>query len=263
MNRLFHPLQDPSREIFHNQLLAISADHVFVRENERAGIAREFHDDIGQSLVAMKWDVSLLKKKVLNADQKTSCASLASEIIQIESQINHALEGLRTLIAGLRPETVTNLGLKGAIEWHAREFQSHTGIPVQVRAEPETITMKDPNHTMALFRIFQEVLTNVCKHAVASRVEATIRADREFFLMQIEDDGKGISNSDLQRTASFGLLGLKERVLLLQGDVEIQGAPDKGTTITVRVPLHLCKNANDDGPREKQKEIKLFLWKED
>src|ERR1043166_324429 len=129
MNKLssFRPLRQMSRKSLDDQPVLISEDHVFADENEKASIARDFHDDIGAVLVTLKWDVSLLKQKMMNAVPEISCASLTPEVINIENQVIQALERLRRLIAGLRSEIITDLGLKGAIEWQAHEFQNHTG----------------------------------------------------------------------------------------------------------------------------------------
>ncbi len=231
---------DPFIDGIYEQLLAISADHISGREQERSSIAREIHDDIGQALVALRMDVSLLKQKLIEPTQM-STAELSHEIQQIETQIDNALETLHRVIAGLRTETLNRLGLRGAIEWQAHEFQVRTGIPVEFRSDLETIRMTDPNGATALFRIFQELLSNVARHAMASSVVATITEEKEFFLMQIEDNGRGINKNDIQKIDSYGLRGIKERAFLLHGDVEIQGFPDKGTTVTVRIPLPLQK----------------------
>ncbi len=236
---------DRFTESVYEQLLLISAQRTSVREEERKSIAREIHDEIGQSLVALAMDVSLLKQKLTRTAQLMSRAELADEIQRFATQIDNALQTVQRMIANLRPESLNKFGLSGAIERQAHEFQVRTGIPVEIRSDLKTITMRDPNDATALFRIFQELLTNVGRHAMASRVEATIGQDKEFFLMQIKDNGRGINKSDLQKTTSFGLLGLKERVALLRGDVEIQGVRDKGTTVTVRIPLHLCRSADE------------------
>lgn len=237
----FHPMKelraDPVPDSIYEQSLVI-------REEERKSIAREIHDGIGQALVAIAMDVSLLKQKLAKRNQKTSRSELSQDVNRIASQIDNALGAVRTFIAELRPETVDNLGLRVAIEWQAREFQLRTGIPVEIQSDLEAIPMRDPNDATALFRIFQEALTNVGRHAKASRVLATMKEDREFFMLEIKDNGRGINAIDFEKNTSFGLLGLKERVFLLQGEVEIQGIPDQGTTVTVRIPRHLCGNGS-------------------
>jgi signal transduction histidine kinase len=242
----FHSKKELSMDRFtesiYDHLLAISTERISLREEERRNIAREIHDEVGQALVALRIDVSLLMQKLAKTDQEVSRAELSNEIQSIATQISNTLETVHRVIAELRPEALDKLGLRGAIEWQAHEFQVRTGIPVEIRSDLETITMRDPNFATALYRIFQEALANVGRHALASRVEATIKEDTEFLLMQIKDNGKGINERDLQKDSSFGLLGLKERVLLLHGELEIQGIPDVGTTVSVRIPLYLCEN---------------------
>lgn len=230
----------------YEQLLSISAARISVREQERMSIAREIHDDIGQAIVAVGMDVSLLRQKLINTGQIAPNSELFIELQGIATRIENALKTVHRVIRHLRPETINRLGLSGAIEWQAHDFQARTGIPVQIRSELETTRRTDPAAATALFRIFQELLSNVARHAMASRVEATLSKDKDFLLMQIKDNGKGISKSDLQKTTSFGLLGLKERVFLLHGNVEIQGAPDQGTTVTVRIPLHFCISPDEN-----------------
>jgi signal transduction histidine kinase len=233
---------DQFTESTYDHLLEISKERISLREEERKSIAREIHDEVGQALVALKIDVSYILQKLALTDPEVSRAELTREIQSIASKISNSMEIVRRVIAGIRPEAVNKLGLRGAIEWQAHEFEVRTGIPVEIRSDLETITMRDPNFAMALFRIFQEVLTNVGRHAMASRVETTIREETEFLLMQIKDNGRGIHESDLKKDFSFGLLGLKERVFLLQGEMDIQGVPDVGTTVSVRIPLYLCEN---------------------
>lgn len=165
----------------------------------------------------------------------------SSEIKSMSNLIDTAIKAMRRLITELRPEVLEH-GLKAAIEWQAQEFQSRTKIPVEIRSHLKTIEMSDRNSATAVFRMFQEALANIGRHAKASHVEATIQEDKEFFIMQVKDDGIGISESDLAKDTSFGLIGLKERAFLLQGDVDIQGAPHQGTTVTVRLPLSICRS---------------------
>ena len=214
-----------------------------VREEERRMIAREIHDEFGQVLSALKMEVSILNKKLLTKKVTISHTKLKKEIHGISRMIDEAIETVHRVIAELRPETLNHLGLRGAIEWQAHEFQARTGIPVEIRADPETITVNDPTCATALFRIFQEALFNVGKHAMASRVEASIQETNEFLSLQIKDNGRGISESDFLKSSAFGILGLKERVFLIHGNVEIKGVPDQGTTVTVRIPLQLLNSA--------------------
>ncbi|HSE41495.1 MAG TPA: sensor histidine kinase [Acidobacteriota bacterium] len=250
----FHSLHEISLSLFvqrvYEQLRLISEERMSVREDERRKIAREIHDEFGQVLLALKLEVSILNKKLLEEKGIVSNVNVKKEIQGICQMIDNAIETVHRVIAELRPETLNHLGLRGAIEWQAHEFQARTGIPVEIRADPETITVSDPTCATTLFRIFQEALFNVGKHARASRVETTIRETNEFLSLQIKDNGRGISESDLLKTSSFGILGLKERVFLINGDVEIKGIPDQGTTVTVRIPLQLFNSQQIKGGSE-------------
>ncbi len=239
----FHSLHEISLSLFvqrvYEQLQLISVGRMSVREEERRMIARGIHDEFGQVLSALKMEVSILNKKLLKKKGTMSHMKLKKEIHGIGRMIDNALETVHRVIAELRPEILNHLGLRGAIEWQAHEFQVRTGIPVEIRADPETVTVNDPAFATALFRIFQEALFNVGKHAMASRVETSIQKTNEFLSLQIKDNGRGISESDLLKTDAFGILGLKERVFLINGNVEIKGIPNQGTTVTVRIPLQL------------------------
>ena len=244
----WHSLAELSAQVFaervHKELRSVLARRLSVREEERTMMAREIHDELGQVLAALKMDLSLLNNKLNDRNESASSIQFSSEIQSMSNLIDSALEAMRRLITELRPEVLEHHGLKAAIEWQAQEFQSRTKIPVEIRSHLKTIEMSDRNSATAVFRMFQEALSNIGRHAKASHVEATIQENREFFIMQVKDDGIGISESDLSKDSSFGLIGLKERAFLLQGDVDIQGAPNQGTTVTVRLPVSICRSSN-------------------
>jgi len=244
----WHSLGELSAQVFseivNEELSAVLARRVSVREEERTMIAREIHDDLGQILAALKMDLLLLNKKLNDRNESASSIQFSSEIQSMSNLIDTAIEAMRRLITELRSEVLEHNGLKAAIEWQAQEFQSRTKIPVEIRSHLKTIEMSDRNSATAVFRMFQEALSNIGRHANASHVEATIQENKEFFIMQVKDDGIGISESDLSKDTSFGLIGLKERAFLLQGDVDIQGAPNQGTTVTVRLPVSICRSSN-------------------
>lgn len=244
----WHSLGELSAQVFtervHEELSAVLARRLSVREEERTMIAREIHDDLGQILAALKMDLLLLNNKLNDGNESASSIQFSSEIESMSNLIDSAIDAMRRLITELRPEVLEQNGLKAAIEWQAQEFQSRTKIPVEIRSHLKTIEMSDRNSATAVFRMFQEALSNIGRHAKASHVETTIQENSEFFIMQVKDDGIGISESDLSKDSSFGLIGLKERAFLLQGDVDIQGAPNQGTTVTVRLPVSICRNSN-------------------
>ncbi len=244
----WHSLGELSTELFaervHEELRTVLGRQLSVREEEMTMMAREIHDGLGQVLAALKTDLILLNNKMNDRNESASTIQFSGEIQSMSNLIDSAIEAMRRLITELRPEVLEHHGLKAAIEWQAQEFQSRTKIPVEIRSHLKTIEMSDRNSATAVFRMFQEALSNVGRHAKASRVETTIQENKEFFIMQVKDDGIGISEIDLAKDTSFGLIGLKERAFLLQGDVDIQGVPNQGTTLTVRLPVSICKGSN-------------------
>ncbi len=244
----WHSLSELTAQIFaeriNEELRTVLARSLSVREEERAMMAREIHDDLGQVLVALKTDIFLLNNKLNKEKELGSSVQFSSEIQSMSNLIDSALTAMRRLITELRAEILEHNGLKAAMEWQAQEFQSRTKIPVEIRSHLKTIEMSDRNSATAVFRMFQEALSNIGRHANASYVEATIQENKEFFIMQVKDDGIGISESDLSKDASFGLIGLKERAFLLQGDVDIRGTPNQGTTVTVRLPVSMFRSSN-------------------
>jgi signal transduction histidine kinase len=244
----WHSLAELSTQVFaervHEGLRTILARQLSVREEERTMMAREIHDDLGQILAALKTDLILLNNKLNDRNESASTIQFSSEIQSMSNLVDSAIAAMRRVITELRSEVLEHHGLKAAIEWQAQEFQSRTKIPVEIRSHLKTIEMSDRNCATVVFRMFQEALSNIGRHANASHVEATIQENNEFFIMQVKDDGIGISESDLAKVTSFGLIGLKERAFLLQGDVDIQGVPNQGTTVTVRLPVSICRGSN-------------------
>ena len=143
---------------------------------------------------------------------------------------------VRKLCTELRPGVLDDLGLIAAIEWQVREYQDRTGIRFEVRIGPGDLTV-DPERSTALFRIFQEILTNVARHAGATKVVVTMKTTGSHITLTVKDNGKGITESQKTGAKSLGLLGMRERAFILGGKVDIQGAPGKGTTISVKMPL--------------------------
>ncbi|MBI1790039.1 MAG: PAS domain S-box protein [Acidobacteria bacterium] len=189
-----------------------------VSEEERTVVARALQHELGQALIGMKMHLSGL-------------AGTQSTLELIDTMI----QAVRRISIGLRPE-ILDLGLVAALDWQAREFRSRTGIACHLDLPAEEVAL-DPDRSAALFRIFQESLTNVTRHSGATRVDAalTCKADEEI-LLEVRDNGKGVSEETLRRTRSLGVAGMRERALLFGGDFTIQGAPGQGTLIRVRIP---------------------------
>jgi PAS domain S-box-containing protein len=213
------------------QLRDLTAHLQSIREQERTVIAREMHDELGQSLTALKMDLSWLDRKTPK-DQKP----LVDRIISMRELIDSTLQTVKRISAELRPELLDDLGLSAAIEWQGEEFQNRTGIKSEVTMDPEEIIL-DRERSTAIFRIFQETLTNVARHSHATRVTVKLKVKTGKIELKVKDNGKGITEKQISGPKSFGLIGIRERVHFLEGDVTIRGAQDKGTTVTVRIPI--------------------------
>ncbi|UCG11191.1 MAG: HAMP domain-containing protein [Deltaproteobacteria bacterium] len=213
------------------QLRYLSAHLQSVREKERALLAREIHDEFGQALTALKMDLSWLDKR-LPMEQ----AAILGKIKSMSKLIDATIHTVQRLSADLRPGILDDLGLAAAIEWQAEEFQNRTGIQCEVALSPhESLLSRDL--TTVIFRVFQETLTNIIRHAKATKVEISLKGTSEKIVLAVKDNGRGITEQEINGPRSFGLIGMRERVALVGGEVYINGVPDKGTQITVSIPL--------------------------
>jgi PAS domain S-box-containing protein len=214
------------------QLRALAERLQWVREEDRKRVARDLHDQIGQILTAIKMDMTWITRHLPESEGEV--LARLKESIQL---INDGVKAVRTICSGLRPGVLDDLGLAAAIEWQASEFASRNGVHCQVSVPPVDLHL-DGDRATATFRIFQECLTNVIRHAQAKSVRVVLCQEEESILMVVEDDGIGFCESGLSNAVgSLGLLGMKERAQFCGGDVQISSSPGKGTTVTVRVPV--------------------------
>jgi PAS domain S-box-containing protein len=225
------------------ELRNLAAHLQFVRETERTSIAREIHDELGQALTALKIDMSWLKKR-LPKDQQ----GLLEKTNSISKLTDMTIKAVKRISTELRPGILDDLGLVAAIEWQTEEFQSRTGIECRLRVSPEDITVEEKRST-ALFRIFQETLTNVARHSKATAIKASLGEKAGTLELKVIDNGKGITEEQIYDPRSFGLMGMRERVRPWGGKVKIKGTPIRGTTVTVSVPT------------EKRESVKVYLRK--
>jgi PAS domain S-box-containing protein len=219
------------------QLRALSAHLQFIREEERSRIAREVHDELGQVLTALKMDLSLLNHKLLESSAILPRKMLYEEIKSMSKKVDITIKSVRKIVTELRPEVLDHLGLKSAIEWQAQEFQARSGIDCKLDPHMESIEMNDRDGETAIFRILQEALTNIARHSGASKVEIFLNKEDGEITMEVRDNGRGISDADLSKSSSFGLLGMRERALFLGGDLEVKGNPGFGTSVKVQIPV--------------------------
>lgn len=220
----------------HEQMRELAAHIEAVREEERTRIAREIHDELGQTLTCLKMDLAWMNNKLHAKDQIAKHDLLLKKITAMKDTIDTTVKMVRKISAELRPGILDSFGLAAAIEWQAAEFQNRTAIQCQLSAIPENLDLEE-RHSSAVFRIFQELLTNITRHANATRVRIGLRKRRGFLILEVQDNGRGISKRETLKSNSFGLLGVQERIALLSGKFSINGIAGEGTTVTVRIPL--------------------------
>lgn len=216
-----------SQELFRN----LSRHLQTVREEERKGIAREIHDELGQNLTTLKLHLSLLIE-----DLPEVSPALRAKFQGIVEDIDVTIQSVKRLISDLRPGLLDDLGLVAAIEWQAEEFQKRTGVRCELHIDPPDLSV-DADRSTAVFRIFQETLTNVARHAHAERVRIQLIAEDAALMLRVRDDGRGITPENISAPNSFGLMGIRERAHYWGGAVEFHGESGSGTTVTVTIPL--------------------------
>ena len=207
-----------------------------LREEERLALARDMHDELGQHLTSLHLHLGFLEQKISNAEVKIELPELRSEITWMKSTALVTINKLKKLITELRPEMLDHLGLPDALEWQIEEFHKRTGLPCKVAIEVEDINLGNVE-AIAVYRIFQESLTNIARHANAKNFWVNLTQSNENFYLEIKDDGKGFSIEKLKSSETFGLIGMKERAYVFGGEVKIDSAPGKGTTIQIRIPV--------------------------
>jgi len=235
----FHTVNDISdRKEAEEQLLAsreqlreLSQFLESVREEERAKMAREIHDELGQSLTALKFHLSWLSKRF-----PQELEQLSERTRSMGELIDGAIQTVQRLSAELRPGVLDDLGLIDAIQWQAQQFSKRTDIKTRFTATPDDLSL-DRERSTAFFRICQEALTNVVRHAQATRVTISLKRVRDRAVLKIRDNGNGIEESEIRGPRAFGLMGMSERAGFFGGEVKIRGVPGKGTSVTVSIPL--------------------------
>jgi PAS domain S-box-containing protein len=213
------------------KLRALSARLQSVREEESHRIAREIHDELGNTLTGLNMDLSYLGKKL----SKSGNASAHEKIKSMSELIKETIHKVQNISTELRPSALDHLGLAAAIEWEASEFQRRTQIESNIVSLEEEVALNEEQST-AVFRIFQEALTNILRHAQATRVDVAMGKEDGELVLTISDNGRGITEDEKSGQCTLGILGMQERAHLVGGEIEITGAEGKGTVVTVRVP---------------------------
>lgn len=202
-----------------------------VREQEKSRIARELHDELGQALTALKMDVNWLQSQLPDTDEATR-----NKLTKMQALLDNTVASTRRISTELRPLILDDLGVVAAVEWLAENFSQRSGVPCHLSIDDPDASWPDPIAT-AIFRIVQESLTNIARHARATEVRIRLRQDGEQVLIDIQDDGRGFSSDEARKPNSYGLLGLRERAYLLGGQAQIDSTAGKGTHITATLPL--------------------------
>jgi signal transduction histidine kinase len=212
------------------QLRALASRLQKVREEERTGVAREIHDELGQALTGLKLDIAWMKNRIPRDNAMMAhCASIIERIDQ-------TLNAVRRIATELRPSVLDQLGLAAALEWQSQEFTARTGIDVSLELCNEGCSVPDELGSPA-FRIAQESLTNIARHAQAKHVKIRLAQSTTRLTLEITDDGVGFPPERLEGTKSLGVVGMRERALACGGTLSVRSQPDGGTTVLLRVPL--------------------------
>lgn len=206
-----------------------------LREQEKSRVARELHDELGQSLTALKIDVGFLKERLA-----AQGGEVVSKLASMQVMLDGTVAAARRIAADLRPLMLDDLGLVAACDWLASNFKQRTGIHCELTMGGGDLDLPDPYAT-AVFRVMQESLTNIAKHAEATQVEATLQREGRNITLTVRDNGTGFDLADPRKPNSYGLLGVRERAYLLGGWANIHSAPGKGTTVELQ--LHIEEGA--------------------
>ena len=217
-------------------LRALSARLHSAREEEGARIAREIHDELGGVLTGIKWDLEKIDNTLNSHSDRNHLLEIHNRIIGMMGLIETTISTVRRIASELRPGVLDDLGLVPAIEWQIEQFQMRSGLKCHWTNNASDIELSRERAT-AVFRILQEILTNVLRHARASNLYVKLGRNKNCFELEVRDDGLGITESQRNNNGSLGLLGIKERALLVGGEVRITGKEGEGTTVLVRVPI--------------------------
>ena len=218
------------------QLRALSTRLQSAREVEGARIARELHDELGSALTSLKFDLALVRREAASSTSDADSSRLRAQLDTMMQAIDQTVDTVRRISSELRPSVLDDIGLVAAIRWQAKQFEAQAGIVCQCDVLLEDVEL-DQQQSTAIFRVFQEALTNVRRHARATRVNISIDKDSDVLELTVRDNGQGITAEAQSSRQALGLLGMRERVHLIGGTIRITGVEREGTAITVRVPI--------------------------
>jgi PAS domain S-box-containing protein len=226
------------------QLRNLAARLQTLREENRAHFAREIHDELGQALTSLKMELRWLDRMLADEPQNAR-GKVASMLDLVSATINN----VRRIATELRPGILDDFGLVAALEWQTQEFAARTGLACRLvnQTGDEDDLPLDRDQATALFRIVQESLTNVARHAGASRTIVRLTRTGDRLILKVRDNGRGITSAESGNVRSLGLLGMRERAQMFGGSFDIHGEPGKGTTVTLRMPLEAANEGNSNG----------------
>ena len=226
------------RKQLEEQLRDLPAHIESALEDERSNIAREIHDDLGQSLTALKMDIAWIQRRASSACNALAPETLGEKLRCMSALADDVIQRVRRISSELRPGVLDDVGLVAAIEWQAQQFEERTGTPCVIRSNAAQTAIDRHVSTMA-YRIFQEALTNVVRHARATRVEVRVDVTSEALLLEVADDGVGISREAAGSRKALGLAGMRERAQRHGGSVTIGPNVQRGTLLSLRVPFQV------------------------
>jgi two-component system, cell cycle sensor histidine kinase and response regulator CckA len=218
------------------QLRALSARLHSAREEEGIRIAREIHDELGAALTSLRWELESIRRTLAEAEKPVLAGDLREKFEAMLDMTDRMVNMVRRIASDLRPAVLDVLGLEEAIEWQAQQFRERTGIAVQCETPRDHVAL-NPEQSTAIFRIFQEALTNIRRHAGATSVDVTMLVNAREFVLRLTDNGRGITEEEKSGQMSIGLLGMRERAHMIGGEIDVAAVAAKGTTVTVRLPL--------------------------
>jgi signal transduction histidine kinase len=217
------------------QLRQLTAHVECAREQERIRIAREIHDELGQILTVLKMDLEAVEARY-RASTPRPIRDITRRVTSMLKNLDLMINTVRRISSELRPGILDHLGLAAAIEWQLQDTEARTGIRCRAIGLPEQLPLDDRQST-AVFRIFQEMVTNVVRHAGAATIKVLMQMEAGRLMLQVSDDGCGFDPFRLGDPDALGLLGMRERALLLRGCVQLESQPGKGTTVTLQIPI--------------------------
>jgi PAS domain S-box-containing protein len=203
-------------------------------ETERIAIAREIHDELGQLLSGLKFDLRWLQRRLNTVPTEANLPAFQGKLSFMLGMVDAAMLSLRRIVTDLRPAALDTLGLAETIDDHARHFQERTGLACTIRLDPEVEL--DQDRAIAVFRIYQEAMTNIARHSEATKVEIDLARQAGSVFLKVHDNGTGITDKQTNSVRSLGIVGMHERARMLRGTVTVQGRPQGGTTVQLLIP---------------------------